>query len=1011
MPEKPDRPASDFPAADTASPAELSLELVRAYQEAHRQLVEVQSAYQRAMTEIQVSFIATMKASLDGLAALAQQMGVALPAAEGAGAGEPETPARTAPAESATTESWAVWEEPAGEAAPPEPATTVPAPEAAASDPAAAVGPRDETEEAEAVSGRFVLRAEPTPPAGLALPGLAAAPLIAVTDEGTGVARALVEQLRARGVAAEVVDEVPPEVAGAILLGGLQPVASREDTIAVDRRAFLAARALARHFVTGRGVLVTVQDTGGDFGLGGRCGIRAGLGGLAALAKTARCEWPGVTVKAIDLERGGRPAWKLAKILAEELFAGGPELEVGLSADGRRVSLDSYPAPLDPASPEGVYSMVHRNALGPSSVIVASDGARGSVAAALVALARNARPRLVILGRTPLEPDDAGLGTIGDEDELRRELVARARAESRELSDEELEVRLGRILAAREIRANLAAIQQAGSEVSYHGVNLQDRVALAEVLDERRRRWGPITGIVHGAGVTSENLIADKTEDEFDYVFNTKVGGLFSLLEVTAGDPLELILLFSSTAARAGRRGQVDRAMADEVLNKVAAAERARRGDACLVKALDWSFDEAEEGPPASGRADVGRRSLTPELAARMLVEEIQAAVPDQVEVTFGLAPRHRDLTPHRQAMLTMDVFVSAATHPFLEGYRLGGIPVLPLSQVLEWLARLARAHAPDLEMASCRDLQVHRAVRLEGFYEAGDAFTLVSHQHASGRTRELHLELYARDGSLRYTAVADMVRPGTMVSTSSETARMIRATEDARLSPWPFSSVYGHALFQTSECQVIREVEGITEGGMAAVVAGSREMGWTDSWRCDVAALDGGLQLTVLWFQSQLGGTAVVHGLGAYRSYFSGLVEGPIRALLRGRRGEGFQRVVCDVAFINENGTLMAELRGVEARAAVQPQSGLELPVEIESEQDVDEPAKDPPADEPVDADEQEDEPEPGEEAAPAADPERRAEAQREEAPAEPMSAFSRPTGDEAGRAADALDDERQES
>ncbi|WP_410959140.1 KR domain-containing protein, partial [Salmonella sp. 6084] len=79
-----------------------------------------------------------------------------------------------------------------------------------------------------------------------------------------------------------------------------------------------------------------------------------------------------------------------------------------------------------------------------------------------------------------------------------------------------------------------------------------------------------------------------KTLDGYDRVFETKVGGLCALLDATAGDSLKLVCLFSSVAARSGNVGQSDYAMANEILNKVALAEQARRGPGCLVRALGW---------------------------------------------------------------------------------------------------------------------------------------------------------------------------------------------------------------------------------------------------------------------------------------------------------------------------------------------------------------------------------------------------------------------------------------
>ena len=118
---------------------------------------------------------------------------------------------------------------------------------------------------------------------GLALAGLRDAARMVVTEDGSGIAAAVVRCLAERGVAAEVVAQVPADADAVIFLGGLRALASVEEALAVNREAFQAARTLAPRAAAGNGLFVTVQDTGGDFGLSGRDAMRAWLGGIAAL--------------------------------------------------------------------------------------------------------------------------------------------------------------------------------------------------------------------------------------------------------------------------------------------------------------------------------------------------------------------------------------------------------------------------------------------------------------------------------------------------------------------------------------------------------------------------------------------------------------------------------------------------------------------------------------------------------------------------------------------------------
>src|SRR5450755_4591395 len=390
---------------------------------------------------------------------------------------------------------------------------------------------------------RHTVRAVATPPSGLALPGLTDGPLI-ITDDGTGVAPLLAKQLGARGIRAEIVTEVPAGAGSVILLEGLRQISSAGDAVAVNQAAFRAARQAASQLQSAAGVFVTVQDTGGDFGLTGydRDGAgtdprRAWLGGLAGLARTAALEWPHAAVRAIDCARAGRAPDVIAAAIADELIEGGPAVAVGLRGDGTRITVGLEAAPARPG----------RARINGSSVIVATGGARGVTAVAMQALARAYRPRLLLLGRRPLTAEPDGLADAPDEASLIRLLAGRQPG-----SPAEIAAAARGILAVREAAASLAAIEQAGAAVRYLPADIRDRAALAAALEEVRRSWGPVTGVVHGAGLLADSMIGSKTDEQFTSVFSPKVDGLRALLDVTADDPLDLLCAFSSIAAYAG---------------------------------------------------------------------------------------------------------------------------------------------------------------------------------------------------------------------------------------------------------------------------------------------------------------------------------------------------------------------------------------------------------------------------------------------------------------------------
>jgi hypothetical protein len=751
---------------------------------------------------------------------------------------------------------------------------------------------------------RLVVQARPAAATDHLMQGLFTADPVIVTDDGAGVAPAVVELLEARGLSARVLgraEEVPAQAGVVIFLGGLRAVRDIPAATSINREAFRAARAVAGRFSRAGGIFVTVQDTGGDFGLSGRSGTRAWLSGLPGLVKTAAQEWPSACVKSIDVECSGRPAEELARAIVEEIVSGGPELEVGLLVDGTRTTLDVRPA----AARAGEAVLDSR------SLVVASGGGRGVTAACLIALAREHRPRMVLLGRTDLADEPAGLRAMKDESGLGRVLLEQMRGRGLHPSPVELRSEVQAVLARRAIHETLEALRGAGSEARYVRVDVRDAADVADVLRDVRRTLGPVTALVHGAGTLLDKLIADKTPQDFDAVFDTKVLGLASLLAATRDDPLRLIALFSSVAARGGNAGQCDYAMANEVLNKVAAAEARRRGGECVVKSLNW-------GPWDGGMVsatlrrhfqDRGVPLLAPERGSRMFLEEIRTGA-GEVEVVLGGGASTLATTQARpRAETVLQIQVDARTHPYLNSHRVRDVPVVPVALALEWFARAAAACRPDLVLSTLRDVRVQRGIRLERFHDGGELFTVTCREISNGSRALLSLELRGRHERADFTATAEMVER------AASPAALVLAPREAALEPppWPASQVYGHLLFHGPDFRVIRSLEGVAPEGSSALLCGTRDVGWTGGpWQTDPAALDGGLQLAILWGVRALGKPTLPTRVGAFVRHRESTLEGPIRCSLQSRALSTY-RTVCDIFFSGADGSLLAELREVE--------------------------------------------------------------------------------------------------
>ncbi len=88
---------------------------------------------------------------------------------------------------------------------------------------------------------------------------------------------------------------------------------------------------------------------------------------------------------------------------------------------------------------------------------------------------------------------------------------------------------------------------------------------------------------------------------------------------------------------------------------------------------------------------------------------------------------------------------------------------------------------------------------------------------------------------------------------------------------------------------------------------------GWTpEPWHTDPAALDGGLQLALLWTEAVLGGKSLPTSVESVHTWATGPTEGPLRCVVAARE-TGRTKAKSDVHFLDGTGRTIASLVGVE--------------------------------------------------------------------------------------------------
>lgn len=686
------------------------------------------------------------------------------------------------------------------------------------------------------------------------------------------------------------------------------------------------------------GMLLGVTRMGGSFGSLDREGpaFHPVHGGVAGFVKAMSREWNDATARMIDVDHDAAVDTIVEIVLAELSLRDGVN-EAGFRA-GARVTLQPTIV--------GTSQRSQQIELGSDDVVLITGGAKGITADIAIELAHQFKPTLVLVGRSSLPDDEepADTATFTDAPSLKKVIMQRIQRSGEKPAPAMVERAFRKLMGEREIRASLAAMKQAGATVHYFSADVCDREAFGALIDGIYARFGRIDGVVHGAGVTADKFLADKTPEAFESVLAPKVDGAFTLAAKLKADALKFMFFFSSVTARYGNRGQCDYAAANEALNKLALWLNARWPG--RVASLNWGPWESAAGSGGMVSAELAKQfekagvvMITKSAGRRLFIQELLYGRKDEVEVIFGgpliganavrieqattlpvdgpavelpLMNCRAKVIRNTDGTVVVDLPVNTTQDLYLLDHQLDGKPVMPMAMVLELLSEVVSAGWPHMRPVSINEFRLLRGMVLD----KGDGILRVTAtpgaRDADSMRVELRVEVLTDKPHLAYTGAVELstTLPSPMPAISHEPA-------DAKPFPMDVTAAYDLWLFHGPLFAGITEINSI---GSDAIVgrltpsSPSRCLARTakKDWLIDPVIIDSGLQMMILWARSHWDMTPLPSRLGRYHRLSESMHE-EVRCEVR-IRPESRQPVIhADLLFINSEGKLIGWMEDME--------------------------------------------------------------------------------------------------
>jgi len=605
--------------------------------------------------------------------------------------------------------------------------------------------------------------------------------------------------------------------------------------------------------------VLALTGRGGQFGQNQVQSIASAHAGVAGFLKCLKKENSNVFTRVFDCDpacSNSEIALEVQKQLLHDL---GP-VEMGFHK-GDYYLLESVPELPDQSKWEDL-------SWDQKDVILVTGGARGVTAVCVQELAKQAGAHYVLLGRSSVDIlNDYSFEPGVSQQDIQKVLFAEAKNKGEKPNPREMQGKAGKILSALEVQEQLQTLDKLGAKASYHSVDVTDRESICKLLKKVREEYGTIKSVIHGAGVLRDKRIEDKLPEHFDLVLDTKLRGLFNLLDELKSDPIELIALFSSVAGKFGNTGQSDYAAANEILSHLA-LQQDRPWENCRVISFNWGPFEGGMVTPELARhfASQGIDLIPLKIGAQLFASEILMQSTGAREIVVGgknsleLSPDRKTLSKEVQLEISLDLEKSR----LLQDHVLEQ-PVVPMALVLEICAQASKLVFPELHLHQIQNLKVRHGITFDEQTKVLDLrLKLLDDAEAPGLLVQIH-ENGKKGPSLSYEARVILGKHPIQGPVKKEVPKRASYTKEV-------AEAYDQFLFHGESLQCIDSISGLDQTGVLASLHTVDKKdcfeGSSDEWVTQPVLLDGMAQLGLIYLGETRGSIGIPQELANYTQY-----------------------------------------------------------------------------------------------------------------------------------------------